>query len=132
MNPDILSALFIQSYLKGRVTRMLQYEIAKAVYAEMKAKLAQSDDEDLDYLFKKFLENAVDYAKIRTSWAFMDRAARTENDKSRSILHDSFISILGAICRNLGIEGINDIMPDRKTKGDFACYIAMFLALEQR
>ena len=27
---------------------------------------------------------------------------------------------------------IDEIMPDRKLKGDFACYVALFLSLEQR
>ena len=47
-------------------------------------------------------------------------------------LHDAYMSSLVAVCRNLGIEGIDEIMPDRKAKGDFACYIALFLSLEQR
>ena len=33
---------------------------------------------------------------------------------------------------NLEIDGVEELLPDRKTKGDFACFIALFLALEQR
>jgi len=40
--------------------------------------------------------------------------------------------MLNAISRNLDMEEIETVMPDRKTKGDFACFIALFLALEQR
>lgn len=62
----------------------------------------------------------------------MNQSARSEDDKSRSLKHDAFMSILGAVCRNLEIEGIDELLSDRKMKGDFACYIALFLALEQR
>ena len=39
-----------------------------------------------------------------------------EYDRERSIKHDAFMSMLGAICRNLGIEKNDDIMSDRKRK----------------
>lgn len=55
-----------------------------------------------------------------------------EDDRGRSIKHDAFMSMLGAVCRHLGLEGVDVILPDRKNKGDFACCIALFLALEQR
>ena len=50
------------------------------------------------------------------AWSFMDQAARMEYDRERSIKHDAFMSMLGAICRNLGIEKNDDIMSDRKRK----------------
>ncbi len=111
---------------------MLQYEVAKKVYEEMKEKAAQSSVEGFDEFFEDFLKNAVSYANTRTAWSFMDLNARIEDDRSRSIKHDAFIAVLNAVCRNLGMEGIDELMPDRKAKGDFACYIALFLALEQR
>lgn len=111
---------------------MLQYEVARSVYEEIKEKATECSKEGFDEFYRNFLELAVDYAKTRTAWSLMDYAARVEDDKARSIKHDAFISILGAICRNLGITGVEEMMPDRKTKGDFACYIALFLALEQR
>lgn len=111
---------------------MLQYEVAKNLYEEMKEKAAKNSMEGFDEFYKSFLEGAAEYARTRTAWSFMDRAARAEDDRGRSIKHDAFMSTLGAVCRNLSIEGIDEIMPDRKAKGDFACYIALFLALEQR
>jgi len=76
--------------------------------------------------------NADSYVATRAAWSFMDLNARIEDDRGRSIKHDAFIAALNAVCRNLGIEGIDERMPDRKAKGDFACYIALFLSLEQR
>ena len=111
---------------------MLQYEVAKRIFEEMKEKAANNDREGFDEFYRSFLEGAADYARTRTAWSFMDRAARMEDDRGRSFKHDAFMSMLAAVCRSLGIEGIDEIMPDRKTKGDFACYVALFLALEQR
>ena len=111
---------------------MLQYEVAKRVYDEIKEKAEKSSVDGFEKFYSRFLRHAVDYAQNRTEWSFMDQAARAEDDQSRSIKHDAYMSMLSAVCRNLGIEGIDTMMPDRKTKGDFACYIALFLALEQR
>ena len=111
---------------------MLQYEIAKNLYEEIKEKSLYCNEEIFLDFYKDFLKSAADYAKTRTEWTFMDRKIRLDEDKNRTIKHDGFMSLLGAICRNLDITGIDDIMPDRKTKGDFACYITLFLALEQR
>lgn len=111
---------------------MLQYEAAVKLYEEIKEKAAKNSAEGFSEFYRDFLKEAATYAGTRTAWSFMDQAARLEDDRGRSIRHDAFMSMLGAICRNLGIEGIDAIMPDRKTKGDFACYVALFLALEQR
>ena len=111
---------------------MLQYEIAKSLYEEISEKAAKNPDEDFKNVYNDFLNDAVDYAKNRMTWAFMDWNSRREDSGSRTARHNAYMAMLGAVCRNLGIEGIDEIMPDRKTKGDFACYIALFLALEQR
>ena len=111
---------------------MLQYETAKKLYEEIKTKSMASPIEDFDEFYMEFLQDATDYANNRLAWSFMDKAARAEDDSSRSIKHDAFMARLNAICRVLKVEGIDEIMPDRKAKGDFACYIALFLSLEQR
>ena len=111
---------------------MLEYGIAKKLYEEIETKVKNTTIEGFDEFYEGFLKSAVDYAQTRTNWSFMTQSEQIENDKSRSIKHDSYMSSLGAVCRNLGIEGIDEIMPDRKAKGDFACYIALFLSFEQR
>ena len=111
---------------------MLQYEIAKSLYEEMKKKAAKHPDEEFDEFYQEFLAMAAEYAKTRLSWAFMDMEAHREDDASRTIKHNAFMARLTAVCRNLGMDNIEEIMPDRKTKGDFACYMALFLSLKQR
>ena len=111
---------------------MLKYEVAKELYEKIREKAEKITDEDLQSIYQDFLKNAVDYACNRTEWSFMDRNARCEDDGSRSAKHNAFMSMLGAVCRNFGIDGIDEIMPDRKSKGDFSCCITLFLGLEQR
>lgn len=111
---------------------MLRYEVAKKLYEEIKEKAAANHDEMIAELYRDFLDAAAEYAKTRLSWSFISMAAKRDDDASRTIKHNGFMSMLVAVCRNLGVEGVDEIMPDRKTKGDFACYIALFLALEQR
>ena len=111
---------------------MLQYDDAKRLYEEIEAKMADNKDQDLQELYEDFLKAAAEYAKTRLSWSFMDMDAKRQDDGSRTIKHNGFISILTAICRNLGIDGAAELMPERKSQGDFACYIALLLALKQR
>lgn len=112
---------------------MMQFETAKALYDEIKAKaLDMADDEDFRNLYSKFLRNAVDYANTRACWGYMSQSERIADDKSRTIKHNALISSLMAICRILNIANAEQILPERKTQGDFACYMALFMGLEQR
>ena len=111
---------------------MLSYENAYTLYWEISEKAAECTIKGFDKLYRRFLQNAVDYAKTRADWTFLDQETRLEQDTARSIKHDAFMSLLTAVCRNLEITGVEELMPDRKTKGDFACYLSLFLALDQR
>ena len=111
---------------------MLQYEMAKNLYEEIREKASTCTVDEFDEFYQEFLQSAAEYAQARLTWTFMDQAARKEDDASRTIKHDGFMAMLSAICRNLDIKGIDELMSTRKEKGDFACYIAAFLALEQR
>ena len=111
---------------------MLEYETAKRLYEQLNEKAKQGPKSGFQDFYKMFLKSATDYAATRAAWATMDQAGRNEDDTPRRRKHDAFISMLNAISRNLGMEEIEAVMPDRKTKGDFACYISLFLSLEQR
>ena len=111
---------------------MLRYDTAMIFFEDIREKAEKCTQEGFDFLYKKFLEKATEYAQTRTAWAFMNPNEQMEDDSARSTKHDAFMKLLTAMCRNLGIENLEEIMPDRKTKGDFACYITLFLALEQR
>ena len=111
---------------------MLRYDVAMEWYENIKEKGETVADEDLKDSYRAFLESAVEYTAKRTGWSFMDWSEKSADDASRSAYHEAFMSRLRSVCRNFGIEGLEETMPDRKTKGDFACYITLFLSLEQR
>lgn len=110
---------------------MLSYEAARGLYEQIKEKMV-GQPEEMREIYEDFLKLAVEYAKTRLSWSFMDLAERRADDGSRSIKHDAYMARLKSVCRNLGIEGVEELMSERKSKGDFACYVALFLSLEQR
>ena len=112
----------------------LSYEEALRAYTMIKEKAEEipEDDVDLKEFYTDFLKSAMDYALIRTQWTFMSMDEIRETDSLRTRRHNGFIAALEGICRNFRIEGIDAVMENRKTKGDFACYIAMFLGIEQR
>lgn len=111
---------------------MLKYEVAKELYEKIKQAAMENDDEDFRILYEECLNDAVIYAGKRAGWEFMSDEERKAADENRSMLHNAYISMLDAICRNLEIDGIYETLPDRKTIGDFACYIALFIGLEWR
>ena len=130
-NPARERGFVLEYKEKARLIPLLQYEDAKKLYHEMREKAAKMPEDFTDF-FEYFLKDAADYAKTRTEWSFLDREVRIEKDLARTSKHDGYMSMLSAVCRTLGVEGLDELLPDRKTKGDFACYIALFLALEQR
>lgn len=111
---------------------MLKYEDATELYHTLQTKSKDCAIEDFDEFYEDFLKLAVSYAKVRSDWSFLTLSEQNDNDAGRTIQHEAFMSALGAVCRFLNVKDIDMLLPDRKTKGDFACYIALFLALEQR
>ena len=111
---------------------MLSYETAAQLFEEIRQKALQRTDEAFRGHYSRLLEEAAEYAKTRLAWSFMTPEERREDDSARSVRHDAFMLRLSIVGRLLGIEALDEKLPDRKTRGDFACYIALFLALEQR
>ncbi len=111
---------------------MLSYEAAEKLYRELKEKAEIRTDEAFRGHYSRLLDDAAEYARTRLAWSFMTPDARRNDDAARSIKHDSFMLRLSIVGRLLGIENLDEKLPDRKTRGDFACYIALFMALEQR
>lgn len=111
---------------------MLDYDSAQNLYDAISAKAASCGNPDFLKYYTSFLRSAVSYAATRTDWHFMDAAERMEQDAGRTRKHDGYMSYLSSVCNYLDVQDIDMILPDRKAKGDFACYIVLFLALEQR
>lgn len=113
---------------------MLEYQVAYDIWNRLQTVFAARCEENVNAheFYEEFLHSAVDYAAIRTNWSFMTVAERLNQDHYRTVHHDAFIARLQAVCRICGITELEELMPDRKTKGDFASYITAFLGISQR
>lgn len=109
----------------------LSYEDAKALYETLSQQAKADRDPDVQEFWTGLRQEAPKYAAIRAQWATMSPQEQAEADKGRSVIHDGFMARLDPLCRALGIDTAT-LLPDRKAKGDFACYITLFLGLENR
>lgn len=113
---------------------ILTYTEALEIYNEMYSHIDWTD-EDIVYLYDSLIEKAIRYAHIRAVWNALSREEKLEKDDSRTAAHDSFISSINIISRvegKIGLQWKERLTDDRKTIGDFACYLALFQAIDAR
>ena len=113
---------------------ILTYEEAVEIYALMQDNLDRTDGDVME-IYNRMLQKAVRYATTRAEWHMLTREEKLERDESRSMLHDSFISSINIIARaegEIGTQWRERLTDDRKRIGDFACYVALFLAIDAR
>lgn len=116
------------------MNNVLQYQEALELYTVMTENLNRHDADILD-LYNRLLEKAIRYAHIRAEWNTLSREEKLEQDSSRTAAHDSFISSINIIARSegeIGLQWRERLGNDRKRVGDFACYIALFRAIDAR
>lgn len=113
---------------------ILTYEEAKDIYETINSHVDRTD-EDIVNLYNDMIDRAVRYANIRAGWNSLPREQKTEQDLSRSMAHDAFITSVRIVARIQGSSGdkwCDRLSDDRKRIGDFACYIALFQGIEAR
>ena len=106
---------------------ILSYAEAKEIYGTINAHLDRTDAD--------MVARAIRYAHIRAGWAALTREQKRDQDASRTSAHDAFIASLNIVARTQGDTGTGwrgRLSDDRKRIGDFACYIALFEAIEAR
>lgn len=116
------------------MNHILQYQEALEIYKTMDENL-DGHDEDIISLYNRLIEKAVRYAYIRAEWNSLSREEKLEKDDTRTAAHDSFIASVNIISRTegeIGSQWRERLADDRKRIGDFACYIALFLAIDAR
>lgn len=116
------------------MTNFLQYQEALELYTAMTENL-NCNDADIVDLYNRLIEKAVRYAHIRAGWNALSREEKLEKDESRTAAHDSFISSINIISRvegKIGLQWKERLTDDRKRIGDFACYLALFQAIDAR
>ena len=95
------------------------------------------NDEDIVEFYNDFIEGALEYASIRGGWLLLSKDEKMEQDKGRTIRHDSVITRINILARYLesigkDISWRKDLGDSRKRIGDFACYVALFYGLSAR
>ena len=102
----------------------------------------ENDAEALE-LYDELIEKATQYATFRAMWYVWNRETRLERDSQRSSCHNSLIVKFNMLARYLKMQGKKvawrdelgyeeDDKYNRKTLGDFACYMVFINSLNAR
>lgn len=103
--------------------------VAERIYEDLK--------QSRSYLIEDLFESAVRYARIRADWSLMPVEERADRDKARTLAHTRSIDACNILSRNMAdlsedIAWRDRVGYDRKTIGDFACYLHCILGLRAR
>lgn len=117
-------------YLKEK--NSLTFDEMQKIHADMIADIGT--DEDALELYDELLRMAVKYASIRAKWNILSKQEKMDQDGGRTMCHDSLIVKVNKLSRYIGKEPAWRKMlgEDRKTIGDYACYIAFINGLSAR
>ncbi|HUO07857.1 MAG TPA: hypothetical protein VM008_06135 [Phycisphaerae bacterium] len=108
----------------------LDFDAARTIYGAIN----HSRFEDLR---RDLLESAIRYAGLRVQWLQMDGEARADMDGRRSRAHEAFIDQCNILARNMAACGEDASWREvlgqhRKSIGDFACFVHLFLGIAAR
>jgi hypothetical protein len=93
-------------------------------------------------IHEQLVSLAADYLGLRVAWGVGDVEKRLKIDEARSRAHDAFLTLLNAATRRAAGNGhslewrnpfsLLSESEERKSLGDFACYLAFYAALVAR
>ena len=100
-------------------------------------------DEDAQELYEELVQQSTKYAAIRAEWLLWDRETKMARDSGRTMCHNSLIVHFNMLARWLRKNGKEAAWRDvlgyeeddrynRKTMGDFACYIVFINSINAR
>ena len=83
------------------------------------------------------MKSATRYARVRVDWERSSPDVRRDMDDERTRSHNTFIDSCNILSRNMAKIGEDNswrqlLGDDRKTIGDFACYLHCLLGLKAR
>lgn len=121
--------------------KSIPFEKMQMLHKEILAEI--SGDEDAEELFEELIECATRYGQFRANWLLWDRATKMERDSSRTSCHNSLIVKFNMLARYLRMQGKSALWRDelgyeeddrynRKTVGDFACYLVFVNSINAR
>lgn len=107
---------------------MITLEIAKRLFDEINKTTLGSLKNDLINL-------AVEYSRLRVEWYLADDETKQEMDHIRTAKHNAFIDSCNILSREMIKIGEDAgwrkvLGNDRKTIGDFACFVYLILGIK--
>lgn len=100
-------------------------------------------DEDALELYEELIKSSTKYAAIRANWLLLSREEKMDTDSRRTSCHNSVIIKFNQLARYLKMQGRDvkwrdelgyeeDDRYNRKTVGDFACYLVFVNSVNAR
>ena len=128
-----------EEYLKQ--PKAITFGKMQIFHAEMLAEIG-ADTGSLE-LYDELMKVATRYAAIRANWLLLSREEKSEQDSGRTSCHNSVITHFNMLARYLKQQGKaaawrdklgyeEDDLYNRKTVGDFACYLAFVNGINAR
>ena len=124
-----------------KLPKSLSLEQMQVIHKQIVSEVG--NDSDALELYDDLIKVATRYAAIRANWLLMSREEKMKQDPSRTSCHNSVITHFNmlarylkqqektAACRDeLGYE--EDDSYNRKSIGDFACYLAFVNGINAR
>ena len=126
-----------EAYLHHPAGHVLPMEEALGIFTALNESFSACQAEDKMDFYNDFLRQAADYTLVRCRWEFMDLQEKVEDNRNRTIEHDSFITKVNVLCRLEEAEGIDTswrerLGENRKRIGDFACFVTYMTGLSNR
>ena len=118
--------------LKVMAMRMLQYEIAKKTYEEIKEKASGNPDAEIDALYQNFIFSTLVYANTLTVWSQMNLDEQQSYQKKKEDEYRDYAVKLHEICFELDVDVSDELLDDEELQSDFACYVQLFISLSYR
>lgn len=128
-----------ERYLKE--PKSLTVEKMRKLQEEILGEIA--DDAGAKEIYNELIRTATKYATFRAEWLLWDRITRIEHDDSRTSCHNSLMVKFDMLARYLKSQGKEATWRDelgyekddrcnRKTIGDFACYLVFINSINAR
>ncbi len=126
-----------EAYLNDSKGNTLAIENAQEIYRSLVESMDKCTAEDKNVFVNDFLKKAFEYTSIRCKWELMTREEKLEADPGRTMAHDSFITATNILARIAGKEGIDvswraKLGDERKSIGDFACFVTYITGISNR
>lgn len=106
-------------------------------YTTAERAFEQIEDSALEPLRQDLIAAATRYAAMRAKWYLEPIDGRREMDAARTRAHDAFIGACNILSRQQAKDGEDNswrakIGDDRKSIGDFACYLNCIIGVRAR